>query len=176
MGGHCIGVDPYYLTHKAEQVGYDPQLILAGRKVNDGMSRYLVTRIIQKMAKGGIQISGARIGILGVTFKDNCPDTRNSKVFDVINEFAEWGATCVVSDPWCDSEELTETYNINLVNLDANFKVDVLVVAVGHAEFQQLTPNDLRALCCGEPPIIADVKSLFDPAELAAVGFDVFRL
>ena len=100
VGGHCIGVDPYYLTHKAEQVGYHPQVILAGRQINDGMARYLVKKVVQKMLVNGIDVARSTVGVLGVTFKENCPDVRNSKIVDVVSDLRAWGVNVVVVDPW----------------------------------------------------------------------------
>lgn len=176
VGGHCIGVDPYYLTHKAEQVGYNPQVILSGRRINDNMSRYAARKSIQRMVRQGINLSDCTVGILGITFKDDCPDIRNSKVFDMIAEFESWGIKCVVSDPWCDSTELEEKFGIECVELNDQFSVNALVVAVGHSQFKALTPKFLRGLCRESRPFIADLKSIYDKSELMESGFDVFRL
>lgn len=176
VGGHCIGVDPYYLTHKAEEVGYHPQVILAGRRINDNMARYVARNTIKHMLKNGVDVPRARIGILGVTFKENCPDIRNSKVSDLIREFELWGAQVVVADPWADAEEVRHEYGIELGTVNAENQVDSLVVAVGHEEFRTLTPAQLKSYVRCDKPVIADVKSLFDRNELAAEGFTVFRL
>ena len=176
VGGHCIGVDPYYLTHKAEQVGYHPQVILAGRKINDGMAQYLVKKVIQKMLINGIDVTQSTVGVLGITFKENCPDVRNSKITDVVSELKNWGVNVVVADPWADPIEVERTYGITLGKVDTNHKVDSLIVAVGHNEFRNLDPEVLRSFCKGSAPVLADVKSLYDRNRLAEQGFTVFRL
>ena len=176
VGGHCIGVDPYYLTHKAEQVGYIPQVILAGRRINDNMSSYMVKKVIQAMLKNGIDVTKSTVGILGVTFKENCPDMRNSKVFDVISELLNWGVKVVLADPWVDSSDVESICGLPLSRLDHKFRVDSLIVAVGHNEFRELSPKMLRCLCVGDSPILADVKSLYDRDTLVEQGFSVFRL
>ena len=144
VGGHCIGVDPYYLTHKAEQVGYHPQLILAGRKINDGMAQYMVKKVIQKMLINGIDVTKSTVGVLGITFKENCPDVRNSKITDVVSELKNWGVNVVVVDSWADPSEVEQTYGISLGDISADQQVDSLIVAVGHNEFRDLAPETLR--------------------------------
>ncbi|WP_104490528.1 Vi polysaccharide biosynthesis UDP-N-acetylglucosamine C-6 dehydrogenase TviB [Acinetobacter indicus] len=176
VGGHCIGVDPYYLTHKAEEVGYHPQVILAGRRINDNMARYVARNTIKHMLKNGIDVPRAKIGVLGITFKENCPDIRNSKVEDLIKEFQTWGAQVVVCDPWADAEEVRQEYGVELSIIDAEHPVDSLVVAVGHNEFRHLSLEQLRSYVNNPKPVIADVKSLFNRDELTAQGFTVFRL
>ena len=176
VGGHCIGVDPYYLTHKAEEVGYNPQVILAGRRINDNMAQYVAQSTIKHMVKNGIDVTTATVGILGVTFKENCPDIRNSKIANVIQEFKQWSVKVVVCDPWADAKEVKDEYGIELGFVNAEHPVDSLVVAVGHNEFRHLSPQELRSYVRGEKPVIADVKSLFDRDQLTAQGFTVFRL
>lgn len=176
VGGHCIGVDPYYLTHKAEEVGYHPQVILAGRRINDNMARYVARNTIKHMLKNGIDVPRAKVGVLGITFKENCPDIRNSKVEDLIKEFQAWGAQVVVCDPWADADEVRHEYGVELSEINAEHPVDSLVVAVGHNEFRQLTPEQLRSYTHSPKPVIADVKSLFERDALLAQGFTVFRL
>lgn len=176
VGGHCIGVDPYYLTHKAEEVGYNPQVILAGRRINDDMANYVAQTTIKQMINNNINVSQAKVGILGVTFKENCPDIRNSKVVNMIHEFEKWGVDVVVADPWADEEEVQKEYGLKLSTIDANNPVDTLVVAVGHKEFRNLDAETLRSFVRTEKPVLADVKSLFDRHNLADQGFSVFRL
>lgn len=176
VGGHCIGVDPYYLTHKAEEVGYHPQVILAGRRINDNMARYVARNTIKHMLKNGIDVPRAKVGVLGITFKENCPDIRNSKVADLIKEFESWGAQVIIADPWANAEEVRHEYGIELGIVDAKHPVDSLVVAVGHNEFRNLPAKELRTYVRGENPVVADVKSLFDRTELVEQGFTVFRL
>lgn len=176
VGGHCIGVDPYYLTHKAEQVGYHPQVILAGRRINDNMARYVARNTIKLMLKNGVDVPRARIGVLGITFKENCPDIRNSKVIDLIRELEGWGAQVVVADPWADPFEVLHEYRLSLGEVTQSQPVDALIVAVGHHEYRALNPSELRALTRGEQPVLADVKSLFDRHAASDAGFTVFRL
>jgi len=176
VGGHCIGVDPYYLTHKAEEVGYHPQVILAGRRINDNMARYVARNTIKKMLKNGMDVPRCRIGVLGITFKENCPDIRNSKVVDMVREFESWGAQVVVADPWANADEVAHEYGLQLGRVDKDHPVDALVVAVGHNEYRHATPAELRALCNGDKPVLADVKSLYNRHDAAAAGFTVCRL
>jgi UDP-N-acetyl-D-galactosamine dehydrogenase len=175
VGGHCIGVDPYYLTHKAEEVGYHPQVILAGRRINDNMARYAARNVIRLMLKNGIDVPRSKVGVLGITFKENCPDIRNSKVADLVKELQNWGANVVVADPWASAEEVAHEYGIKLGTIDESNQVDALVVAVGHNEFRAMTPAQLKALCRTESPVLADVKTLYNRHEAADAGFTVFR-
>lgn len=176
VGGHCIGVDPYYLTHKAEEVGYHPQVILAGRRINDNMARYVARNTIKRMLQNGIDVPRAKVGVLGVTFKENCPDIRNSKVADLIREFEAWGAQVVVADPWADAEEVKHEYGIELGQVNAEHPVDALVIAVGHNEFRSLSAAELKSYVRTNQPVLADVKGLFDRTTMAEQGFTVFRL
>jgi UDP-N-acetyl-D-galactosamine dehydrogenase len=175
VGGHCIGVDPYYLTHKAEEVGYHPQVILAGRRINDNMARYAARNLIRLMLKNGIDVARSTVGVMGITFKENCPDIRNSKVADLVKELENWGANVVVADPWAKPEEVVHEYAIQLGNIDSSAKVDSLVVAVGHNEFRAMKPGELKALCRTEKPVLADIKALYDRNDAADAGFTVFR-
>ena len=159
VGGHCIGVDPYYLTHKAEEVGYHPQVILAGRRINDNMASYAARNVIKRMLRNGLDVARSRIGVLGVTFKENCPDIRNSKVVDMIREFQSWGVEVVVADAWADAREVEHEYQLQLGTIDADHPVDALVVAVGHNEYRKLTPGELRRYCRSERPVLADIKT-----------------
>ncbi|WP_109441813.1 Vi polysaccharide biosynthesis UDP-N-acetylglucosamine C-6 dehydrogenase TviB [Acinetobacter haemolyticus] len=176
VGGHCIGVDPYYLTHKAEEVGYHPQVILAGRRINDNMARYVARNTIKRMLQNGIDVPRAKVGVLGVTFKENCPDIRNSKVADLIREFEAWGAQVVVADPWADANEVKHEYGIELGQVNAEHPVDALVVAVGHNEFRNLSAAELKSYVRSNQPVLADVKGLFDRISMTEQGFTVFRL
>ncbi len=176
VGGHCIGVDPYYLTHKAEQVGYHPQVILAGRRINDNMARYVARNTIKLMLKNGMDVPRCRIGVLGITFKENCPDIRNSKIVDMVREFEAWGASVEVVDPWADAEEVAHEYGLQLGRVDVDHPVDALVVAVGHNEYRHASTAELRSLCRGEQPVLVDVKSLFNVQDARNSGFSVFRL
>jgi len=175
VGGHCIGVDPYYLTHKAEELGYHPQVILAGRRINDNMARFAAQEVIKRMLRNGINVAGSTVGVLGITFKENCPDIRNSKVADLVKELQSWGANVVVVDPWAKAEEVKHEYAINLGTIDVNNKVDALVVAVGHNEYRDMSILELRALCRSDRPVLADIKSLYNRHEAATAGFTVYR-
>ena len=176
VGGHCIGVDPYYLTHKAEEVGYHPQVILAGRRINDNMAHYAARNVIRLMLCNGIDVARSIVGVQGITFKENCPDIRNSKIADLVRELQAWGVTVVVSDPWADAIEVEHEYGIRLGTIDTDHPVDALIVAVGHSEFRLEDVAELRLICRGEKPVLADLKCLFDRHAAKAAGFTVFRL
>lgn len=176
VGGHCIGVDPYYLTHKAEEVGYNPQVILAGRRINDDMAHYVAQTTIKLMLNHNIDVAKAKVGVLGVTFKENCPDIRDSKVVDVIDELRNWGVDVVVADPWADPAEVKHEYDLDLSVIDEKHPVDTLIVAVGHKEFRELSAETLRSYMRSDNPVLVDVKSLFDRDALSQQGISVFRL
>ncbi|WP_428623801.1 nucleotide sugar dehydrogenase [Sedimenticola sp.] len=176
VGGHCIGVDPYYLTHKAEEVGYHPQVILAGRRINDNMARYAARNVIKLMLNNGINVARSKVGVLGVTFKENCPDVRNSKVVDLITELKKWNVAVTVTDPWADASEVIQEYGIELGVVDSANQVDSLVVAVGHNEYRGMSPADLRTYCRSSKPVLADVKAIYDRRDAQNAGFTVFRL
>jgi UDP-N-acetyl-D-galactosamine dehydrogenase len=175
VGGHCIGVDPYYLTHKAEELGYHPQVILAGRRINDDMAPYAARNVVRLMLKNGIDVARSTVGVLGMTFKENCPDIRNSKVADLVHELQEWGVQVVVSDPWANPEEVLDAYGIKLGEIDESHPVDGIVAAVAHDAYRQLTPVDLRRYCKSPTPVLADLKAMFDHRKCVSSGFTVFR-
>lgn len=175
VGGHCIGVDPYYLTHKAEEVGYHPQVILAGRRINDNMARYAARNVIRLMLQNGHDVVRSTVGVFGITFKENCPDIRNSKVADLVNELKLWNVNVVVVDAWADPAEVRNEYGIELGRIDETHQVDSLVVAVGHNEYREMTPVQLRQLCCSDKPVLADLKALYDRHSAFEEGFTVFR-
>ena len=157
VGGHCIGVDPYYLTHKAQQVGYHPEMILAGRRLNDDMGRYIASKIVKLMLKKRIHVADANILILGLTFKENCPDLRNTRVTDIIDELTSYGANIEVHDPWANPEEAEQLYGVTMIeNLPINH-YDAVVLAVAHQEFKQFTKEDFTRMCRGLA-VIYDVK------------------
>ncbi len=176
VGGHCIGVDPYYLTHKAEQMGYSPQVILAGRRINDNMARYAAHSIIKRMLQNGMNVPHCVVGILGITFKENCPDIRNSKIVDLVRELVDWGVSVVVADPWADPYEVKKEYGIELGVVDAFNQVDALVVSVTHDEFRSLEPKQLRKFCRSSQPVLGDLKSIYNRKEALDAGFSIFRL
>jgi UDP-N-acetyl-D-galactosamine dehydrogenase len=176
VGGHCIGVDPYYLTHKAQELGYRPQVILSGRAINDNMGRYAARNVIRLMVKNGINVATATVGVLGITFKENCPDVRNSKVIDIIRELQNWGVAVRVTDPWASAQEVEKEYGVSMSEITPKQTVDSLIVAVAHAEFSCMLPAQLKALCADQAkPVIADLKALHDRKALEAQGFEVFR-
>ncbi len=176
VGGHCIGVDPYYLTHKAEELGYHPQIILAGRRMNDNMSRYAARNVVKRMLQNGIDVARSKVGVMGITFKENCPDIRNSKVVDLVKELQSWGVTVIVTDTWADAAEVKHEYGIELGEISSQNPVDSLVVAVGHQEFRAIEPKALKSYCSSEhKPVLADLKSLYDRHAMAQAGFSVFR-
>lgn len=176
VGGHCIGVDPYYLTHKAEMVGYNPQVILAGRRINDNMSRYVGKCVIKRMVQNSIDLSCAKIAVLGITFKENCPDIRNSKVVDLVHELESWGVDILIADPWADPDEVKTEYDFDLVDFDRLEDVDSIIVAVGHNEYRSLGATDLKRMVRSEKPVLADIKGLYERESLSKFGFTVFRL
>lgn len=177
VGGHCIGVDPYYLTHKAEELGYHPQVILAGRRINDNMARYAARGTVKRMLQNGVDVARSRVGVLGITFKENCPDIRNSKVADLVRELQSWNVEVVVADPWADAGEVRHEYGIELASIGPDSALDSLIVAVGHQEYRALSPAELRTYCnTDKRPVLADLKSLYDRHDADASGFTVFRL
>jgi len=176
VGGHCIGVDPYYLAYKAEEIGYHPELILAGRRINDGMASHIVSTLFKQMSANMQSIAGSTIGILGVTFKDNCPDTRNSKVFDIIKILHDWGASTLVADPLANPDAVFDEHNVRIVEINSDFKVDALIVAVKHDQYCAFMPSDLRALTKLSNPVLFDVKSIYPVDILENEGFTVVRL
>ena len=176
VGGHCIGIDPYYLTYKAEELGYNPQVILAGRRINDNMALYAARNVIKRMLVNGMDVARSTVGVLGVTFKENCPDIRNSKVIDLIQELQAWGVQVVVMDPYADAIDLESIYGLKLGAISETTPVDALVIAVGHTAYRQLTPKQIAALCIPGKPVVADLKSLYDKQALVKLGLTVFRL
>jgi UDP-N-acetyl-D-galactosamine dehydrogenase len=175
VGGHCIGVDPYYLTHKADMLGYHPQVILAGRRINDGMAKYIAERTIKQMIAAGRPILGARVNILGLTFKENCGDLRNSKVADIVEELKSYGVEVHVSDPQARADEALAEYGVALQPLHELPQADALIAAVAHREFAALSVTEIGARLVPGGAFI-DVKSAFDAAALTAAGFRVWRL
>ena len=176
VGGHCIGVDPYYLTHKAEQVGYNPQVVLAGRRINDNMARYAAKSIVKRMLQNGIDVARSKIGVLGLTFKDNCPDIRNSKVIDLIRELETWNVTVSVSDPWANPAEVEREYGLELVEISHLRGLSAIIVAVGHNEFKEMDVSEFCKICAAEDAVFGDLKSIYDRKSLHDAGFDIFRL
>ena len=146
VGGHCIGVDPYYLTYKAQSVGYHPEMILAGRRLNDSMGKYVVAQLVKNMLRNRIQVEGARVLILGLTFKENCPDIRNTKVIDIVNELEEYNINVDVSDPWCSSDDAKNEYDLTLVSEAVRNSYDAIIIAVAHNQFKAMGSLKIREL------------------------------
>ena len=180
VGGHCIGVDPYYLTNAAEKLGYHSQIILNGRKVNDSMGAFVADAAIKQMIEAGKAPKKARVFILGITFKENCPDTRNSKIYDIIRHLAEYEITPAVTDPWADPEIARREYGVDLIPFAEVKDADCIIVAVGHREFRSLSMLQLKSMFRQDLPddekILLDVKSLYRMDELKASGMRFWRL
>ena len=175
VGGHCIGVDPYYLTHKAETTGYHPEVILAGRRINDGMGKFIAEKTVKLMIKAGSSIKGARVNVLGLTFKEDCPDLRNSKVIDIIRELQSYGIEVGVHDPSADAAEARHEYGVELLAWDNLPQADAVVLAVAHKEYRRLTPDGLsRQLKAGGG--VVDVKAVLNPVDVRAAGYVFWRL
>jgi UDP-N-acetyl-D-galactosamine dehydrogenase len=175
VGGHCIGVDPYYLTHKAEMLGYHPQVILAGRRINDGMGKFIAENTVKLLARAGKPIRGSKVNVLGLTFKENCPDLRNSKVPDILRELESYGIEVFVHDPAASADEARHEYGVELLSWDALPRADAIVLAVAHREFVAATPD---ALCAKLMPggCLVDVKAIASPDKFEARGVRVWRL
>ena len=175
VGGHCIGVDPYYLTHKAEMVGYIPQVILAGRRINDSMAKFVAEQTIKHIIKADINVKGARVNVLGLSFKENCPDLRNSKVADLIGELKSYGIDLHVHDPVANPQEALHEYGVELESWESLPCSDAIIVAVPHQQFIERPLSDFQAKVTSKGCFI-DVKSQFDPKVLRAAGLNVWRL
>ena len=176
VGGHCIGVDPYYLTYKAEEIGYHSQVILSGRRINDSMGQYVTESLIKLMAKSGVPISGAKVAVLGLTFKENCPDTRNSRVVDIIHELHEYGIEPVVCDDVADKGGAEREYGLELTEFEKVNNCDAVILAVAHDEFKALSMSDYDALYKNETKILLDVKGILDRKTFESAGYKYWRL
>lgn len=179
VGGHCIGVDPYYLTYKAEQVGYHSRIILSGRQINDGMGRYVVENLVKKLVLSDIPVKSSRVGILGFTFKENTPDTRNTRVIDIVEELNEYGVQPLIIDPVADEHELKEEYGLKLNTLEDLKDMDALIVAVGHDEFLKLSFDQLESFYkdgSNEQKVLVDIKSILDKNRYLSSGYNYWRL
>ncbi|MCR1876285.1 nucleotide sugar dehydrogenase [Paraclostridium bifermentans] len=184
VGGHCIGVDPYYLTHKAEQIGYHSQVILSGRRINDGMGKYVGESTVKNLIKANKQVKGAKVAILGMTFKEDCPDVRNSKVIDIINELKEYGINVFVADPIADENEVKREYGVELTKFENIKNMDAVIVAVGHKEYMELNLESIKKLYEEKPEllnsedklVLVDVKGIFDKKEAQLKNYLYWRL
>jgi UDP-N-acetyl-D-galactosamine dehydrogenase len=165
VGGHCIGVDPYYLTHKAQSVGYHPEMILAGRRLNDGMAQHVVSKLVKEMLMRKMHVEGANILIMGFTFKENCPDLRNTKVIDIVSELKDYNVNVDIYDPWCAPEEAVKEYGVEVMSEAETGKYDAVVIAVGHEQFKQLGSDRIRSFCKDES-VLFDLKYVLPKHEV----------
>lgn len=176
VGGHCIGVDPYYLTYKAEMLGYHSQIILAGRRINDDMGKYVAENIVKNLIAADKPVKNANVAILGFTFKENCPDTRNTKVIDIVNELKEYGITPIIADPEADADEAERLYGIRFVKMSEIKDMDAVVLAVAHEAFKGLQMSDMDALFVDGEKVVVDVKGLLNRKEYEEAGYSYWRL
>jgi UDP-N-acetyl-D-glucosamine/UDP-N-acetyl-D-galactosamine dehydrogenase len=176
VGGHCIGVDPYYLTFKAESLGYHPEMILAGRRINDGMGKFIAERAVKLLIHSGKAVKGAKVAILGITFKEDVPDLRNTRVVDIVHELVDFGVEVLVHDPLADSREAKQYYDLELVGLERLQAVDAVVVAVMHKAYIQMGLTGIAGLCANGRPIIVDVKGAFVAAEAQKLDITYWKL
>ena len=179
VGGHCIGVDPYYLTYKAEQLGYHSQIILSGRRINDDMGKYVAESVVKNLIKADVAIKKAKVAILGFTFKENCPDTRNTKIVDIFNELKEYGITAEIADPTADKDEAKHLYGVEFVDINSISDCDAIILAVAHEEFKSLTPTDfdkMFKLGDNSNKVLADIKGLLDRKKYEELGYNYWRL
>lgn len=177
VGGHCIGVDPYYLTYKAEELGYHSQIILSGRRINDDMGRYVAESLTKALIRRGKQVQGARVALLGLTFKENCPDTRNTRVIDIVHELAEYGIQPLICDPVADAAEALREYGVQFTDMSEIRDMDAVIIAVAHDAFTALSEADIRAMYAQHAPgVLLDIKGLLDRAAYEAAGYAYWRL
>jgi len=178
VGGHCIGVDPYYLTYKAEEMGYHSQIILSGRRINDDMGKYVVENLIKNLVKADVPVKTAKVAILGFTFKENCPDTRNTRVIDIVNELKEYGITPMIADPAADLEEARREYGIKFDSMEEIKDMDAVILAVAHDEFLKLKQSDLEKLYKNVPTqnkVLLDIKGILNRKEFETAGYRYWR-
>lgn len=176
VGGHCIGVDPYYLTYKAEMMGYHSQVILAGRRINDDMGKYVAENVVKNLIAADKNVRNAKVAILGFTFKENCPDTRNTKVIDIVNELKEYGITPVIADPQADSDEAERLYGVKFADIDTVKDMDAVVLAVAHTQFSSLTMDDIDSFFGEGKKVLLDIKGLLNRKEYENAGYSYWRL
>jgi UDP-N-acetyl-D-galactosamine dehydrogenase len=176
VGGHCIGVDPYYLTYKAEMMGYHSQVILAGRRINDDMGKYIAENVVKNLIKAEKPVKGAKAAILGFTFKENCPDTRNSKVFDIVKELREYGIEPLITDLTANAAEAERLYGIKFSDLDEINDCDAVILAVAHTQFRGFTIKRINAMFAPGQKVLVDVKGLLDRNEYESAGYIYWRL
>lgn len=179
VGGHCIGVDPYYLTYKAEEMGYHSQIILSGRRINDDMGKYVAENTVKNLIKADVPVKNAKVAILGFTFKENCPDTRNTKIIDIYNELREYGITPVIADPAADSDEAKRLYGIEFIDINDINNCDAVILAVAHEQFKNLGQADFDKMFKSgrnEEKVLVDIKGLLSRKEYEKAGYKYWRL
>lgn len=176
VGGHCIGVDPYYLTYKADMMGYHSQVILSGRRINDGMGKYIAENVVKSLIKAEKPVKNARVAVLGFTFKENCRDTRNTKVFDIVNELREYGIEPYISDPWADADEARRLYGVEFTGMGSVRNMDAVIFAVAHREFAEMSIKEVGAFFGDGRRVLIDVKGIFSRSEYEAAGYLYWRL
>ena len=176
VGGHCIGVDPYYLTYKAEMLGYHSQVILAGRRINDDMGKYVAENIVKNLIAADKAVKNARVAILGFTFKENCPDTRNTRIIDIVNELNEYGITPIIADPEADADEAKHLYGIEFVDMNSMRDMDAVVLAVAHDSFSSLAMEDIDKFFGKGKKVLLDIKGLLNRKEYETAGYSYWRL
>ncbi|MBE7077436.1 MAG: nucleotide sugar dehydrogenase [Clostridiales bacterium] len=176
VGGHCIGVDPYYLTYKAEQLGYHSQVILAGRRINDDMGKYVAENVVKNLIKAEKAVKNAKVAILGFTFKENCPDTRNTKIFDIVKELREYGIESTIADPTADAAEAKHLYGVEFVDIATIKDMDAVVLAVAHDAFAHFTIADMDKLFGEGKKVLLDIKGLLNRTEYEKAGYSYWRL
>lgn len=176
VGGHCIGVDPYYLTYKAEQIGYHSQVILSGRRINDDMGKYVAENVVKNLIKAGKAVRNAKVAILGFTFKENCPDTRNTKIYDIVKELREYGIEPIIADPAADAMEAKHHYDVEFVKMNTISGMDAVVLAVAHAEFTHLSMCDIDKFFGEGQKVLLDIKGLLYRKEYENAGYLYWRL
>lgn len=176
VGGHCIGVDPYYLTYKAEELGYHSQIILSGRRINDDMGKYVAENIVKNLIKSDKTVKNAKVAILGFTFKENCPDTRNTKIIDIVNELKEYGIAPVVADPVADAEEAKKLYGIEFISINEIKEMDAVVLAVAHDVFKEMEATKISSFFNVGKKVLVDIKGILNRKEYENAGYNYWRL
>ncbi len=176
VGGHCIGVDPYYLTYKAEMLGYHSQIILSGRRINDDMGKYIAENTVKHLIRAGKPVKGAAVALLGFTFKENCPDTRNTKIFDIVRELREYGIEPLIADPAADADEARRLYGVEFVPMQTIRNMDAVILAVAHEQFAHFTQEDMAEFYGEGPRVLIDVKGVLDRAVYENAGYHYWRL
>ena len=176
VGGHCIGVDPYYLTYKAEMMGYHSQVILAGRRINDDMGKYVAENVVKSLIKADKAVRNAKVAILGFTFKENCPDTRNTRIIDIVHELNEYGITPVIADPAADADEAKRLYGVEFVDMNTIENMDAVVLAVAHDQFKELSMEKIGSLFGEGQKVLVDIKGLLDRKAYEEAGYSYWRL